>query len=141
MEMNHVKHTVPAQPVSSRGVLRAMPREKLLLFLTSFHVSVSHVQALHQVSLVFLIVYSTILGLWSVLQRDRRRRVLPVGLHHWSYGAANHSGTRSVLSHRKRLAASKAVDLLLSVSPDSFGHCASSHPPRLGIARRRILPQ
>lgn len=31
--------------------------------------------------------YSSLLGLWSILQWDQRHHILPVGLHHWTYSS------------------------------------------------------
>lgn len=75
------------------------------------------------------------LGLWSILKWNQRRLIFLLGLHHKRYKSLEHpfSPVPSFKSEHS---------LFFSLSPpDSFSHCASSHPPRLGIVRRRILPQ
>lgn len=96
MNMNHVKpHTVPAKPVSPANTSWKGCLKGFYSFSPHFDASVFfgpgfELSVLYLMSLCFLVVYRRSLlnlpGLWSILPWDQRHHILPVGLHHWSYG-------------------------------------------------------
>lgn len=144
-------HTVPAKPVSPASMSwmgEGTPEGKGLMgsHLTrclgvSSPVQVSSTERLSASWLFTGESYSTLLGLRSILHRDQRHHIPPLGLHHRSY--KRHRSVKHASSSVPSCESEPSITTqsVLGVSLRSLGHCASSHPPRLGVVRRRILPQ
>lgn len=156
-EPRQTTHCTRETSIPSQRVLKEMPEERLYF---SPHSMPQRLRSRLRIKCPSLNVSplpcclqekpcSSLLGLWSILQRDQRHHILPVvGLHHWSYSATDRSdmhfssvpSSKSKAKHQTE-SQTRSLSLSLSSLVRPLGHCASSHPPRLGIVRRRIVPQ